>query len=702
MKKLIMIILLSSGVVLSIPDLYSQTVNPLLQEWDTPFGVPPFELIKESHFLEAYEIAMAKQIEEVDKIINQGETTFENTIEALENSFKPINKISAVFYNLVSANTNPEIQKIAQQMAPMLSSHNDNIYLNDELYAKVKTVQRIMSTKPADEKSKLLEETLKKFVRNGANLSAPEKVRLKAINAELSLASVKFGENVLGDINDSKLILTEQEHLAGLPPSVLNAAKLAAEKEGIEEGYLFTISPTSMQPFLTYAAYRPLRERLMVTHLSKGMMHDERNNIPLIQTIVKLRAEKAQMLGYNTHAHFVLEESMAKTPEKVVNFLQELWKPALAMVQNELEELQFMAKAQDEFSDIKPWDWAYYTEKLRKEKFDLSDEEIRPYFELEQTKQGMFEVINRLWGLNFNKLDNMPVYHEEVQVYEVTESNGKHVGVIYMDFHPRASKRGGAWMSSFRKQYYEGDQRIHPVVTIVCNFTRPTSDKPALLSFREVETMYHEMGHALHGLLSDVKYSSLSGTSVPRDFVELPSQIMENWIGERSVLKELALHYETKQPIPDELLDKMEASAFFNKGFVTTEYLAASFLDMEYHTLREGQVEDIEKFEKMVAENLGLPEAIPYRYRSTYFNHIFSGGYSSGYYSYIWSEILDADAFQAFKETGNLFDKETAAKFRKYILEKGGTEDPMDLYKLFRGQEPDPRPLLERRGLIQP
>jgi len=569
----------------------------------------------------------------------------------------------------------------------------------EEINAKVKSARgfRLIADGLKPEQQRLGTETLKKFQRSGAELYEADKDRLKDINSRLALLSVQFGENVLGDINEFQMIVENKRDLAGLPESAIEAAQQAAKEAGVK-GYLFTLSPPSMTPVLQYAENRSLREKIMKANLAKGATHKDRMNAPLIKEMVSLREEKARLLGYPSHAHYVLENSMSKTPENVLDLLNKLWTPALNMAEAEAKNIQMKINEEKGGFNLAAWDWAYYTEKIRKEKFDLNAEELRPYFELESVKNNMFDVIERLWGLKFKPLNNMPTYHKDVQVVEVTEANGDHLGVLYMDFFPRASKRGGAWMSSFRKQYMENGERVAPVITIVCNFTKPTASEPSLLTLREVETMYHEMGHALHGLLSNVTYSELSGTAVSRDFVELPSQIMENWATERSLLEKNAKHYKTGKPIPSELLDKVEASNKFNMGFQSVEYLAASYLDMAYHSDAGFVNSEPKEVEAKVAGQIRLPEYIPYRYKSTYFSHIFSGGYSSGYYSYIWSEVLDADAFQLFKSMGDIFSPKVAQTFRTQILEKGNTEEPDVLYRTFRGSDPDIKALLERRG----
>jgi peptidyl-dipeptidase Dcp len=683
--------------------LHAQNENPLLQPFNTPFGVPPFEIINEAHFLPAVKEGIALQQKRIDAIVqNRLKATFSNTMEALENSGEELDRINAVFSNLSSANTNPQIQAIAKEIAPLLAGHRDNILLNKELFSRIKTVYESSAAKKRDnEQRRLLEETYKRFVRNGAGLSEDKKAILREINQHLSTLSLQFGDNVLAETNGFQFFVEKEEDLAGLPEDLRQAAAKAAKDAGQEGKWLFTLHNPSIMPFLSYADNRELRRQMLTAYLNRGNQDNERNNEAIIQKLVSLRTQRARLLGYESHSAYVLEENMAKEPDQVYDLLQQLWQATLPMIMNEANDLQTLITASGEDHMPEAWDWRYYTEKLRKERYDFDDAALRPYFELKVTRDAMFDVIGRLWGLKFKKLNNMPVYHPDVEVFEVTESNGTHIGVLYADYFPRPSKRGGAWMSSYRKQEIRNGKNIRPVITIVCNFTKPVGDKPSLLSMEEVTTLYHEMGHALHGLLSNVKYRSLSGTAVARDFVELPSQIMENWVGQDAVLLQYARHYQTGEPIPQELLDKLNASRFFNMGFTTGEYLAASFLDMAYHTVSDtAVVVDVKDVEKSTSRQLQLPLFVPYRYRSTYFSHIFSGGYSSGYYSYIWSEVLDADAFDSFLEKG-LFDQATAQSFRKNILEKGGTADPMELYKQFKGKAPDTKPLLKRKGLTR-
>ncbi|MFC1557400.1 M3 family metallopeptidase [candidate division KSB1 bacterium] len=674
--------------------------NPFFSEFDTPFGVPPFDDIREDHYMRAFTEGMKQQKEEVAAITGAVDgPTFENTIETLELSGKLLTNVSNVFYNMVSANTNDRLQDIAKEVAPLLSKHSDDILLDADLFKRVKAVYDMKDDIGLTvEQEKLLDETYKGFVRGGANLDTEDQKKLRKINEELSLLTVRFGENVLKEDNNFKLVIDREEDLAGLPGSVIAGAAEAARESGEEGKWVFTLHKPSMIPFLQYSGRRELREKIFRAYINRGNNDNEFDNKNIVSQIASLRVQKAGLLGYGSHAGYVLEENMAKTPENVYDLLNRLWKPALEMAKREADELQSMIDEEGKGFELQAWDWWYYAEKMRMEKYDLDEEALRPYFKLENVRDGAFMIANRLYGVTFEEMTDIPKYLDEVKTFEVKDADGSHLGIFYVDYFPRSSKRGGAWMNSFRKQSRPEGKEIHPVICNVCNFSKPAGDKPALLSFEEVRTLFHEFGHALHGLLANTTYNSLSGTSVPRDFVELPSQIMENWAAETEVLSTFAKHYETGETIPQELIDKINNSRQFNQGFATVEYLAASFLDMDWHTLTGEGEQDVLEFETNSLRKIGLMPEIVVRYRSPYFNHIFSGGYASGYYSYIWAEVLDADAFEVFKENG-LFDAATALAFRKNILERGGTEDPMTLYKRFRGSEPQIDALLKRRGL---
>ncbi|MEZ0610807.1 M3 family metallopeptidase [Fibrella sp. WM1] len=679
--------------------------NPFFSAYTTPFGVPPFDQIKPEHFEPAIDEGIKQQTAEIATITQQKSApTFANTVEALEASGDLLRRVNTVLGNLNGANTNDQLQKIAQTVAPKLAKHSDDIMLNPVLFSRVKAVYEQRSKlKLSGDQQRLLEKMYKNFVRNGAALTGEKQERLRKINGELSVLTLKFGQNLLAENNAYTLVIDKQEDLSGLPASVVATAAEEAKRRKLEGKWVFTLQNPSIMPFLQYADNRKLREQLLRAYLERGNHNDERDNKAIMANMVAMRAEKAQLLGYDNHAAYVLEESMAQTPTKVAELLNQLWTATVPVARQEAKELQAIMDKDPAAGGAKlaSWDWRYYAEKLRKEKYALDEQELRPYFPLEGVREGIFMLTGRLYGLKFERRTDIPVYHEDATVYEVKEADGRHIGLIYMDFFPRSSKRGGAWMTSYRRQEVENGKKITPVVSIVCNFSKPTGNVPALLTQNEVSTFFHEFGHALHGLLSNVHYGSQSGTSVPRDFVELPSQIMENWAVEPEMLKLFAKHYQTGAVIPDALVDKIKQSSLFNQGFETSEYLAASLLDMSYHTLKPGQTPtDVLAFEKQAMDKIGLIDQIPPRYRSTYFQHIFSGGYSAGYYSYIWSAVLDADAFEVFKQKG-LFDPKSAQSFRKNVLERGGTEDPMTLYRKFRGAEPDIKPLLRRRGLLK-
>jgi peptidyl-dipeptidase Dcp len=705
MKKNLLILTLT-GIVLTSCKTMNKTeatteFNPLLSSFNTPYEVPPFHLIKNEHFKPAILEAIRIHQQEIDAIANTTDKpTFENTIVAFENAGQLLNRVNTIFSNLNSANTNPELQAIAKDVAPDLSKNNDNIFLNEKLFARVKAIwdaQASLNLNP--EQAKLLERKYKAFQRNGANLSDSQKERLREINKELSVLSLQYGENVLAENNDYQLIITDQKKLSGLPQEVIDAAAEEAKSKGKGDGtWVFTLQNASVMPFLQYADDRELRKEIWTAYQNRGRNNNAYNNNDNVIKLANLRAEKAKLLGYDSHAAFVLEERMAKNPENVYKLLDQLWKPALAKAKAEEADIKKMMNAEGIAGDVQPYDWRYYTEKIRKQRYDLDEQALKPYFSLENVRNGIFKVTENLYGLKYRQLTDVPKYHEDVTVWEVTEGNGQLVGILYMDMHPRASKRGGAWMTSYRKQQMVRGQRKAPVISIVCNFSKPTADAPALLTFEETTTFFHEFGHALHGLLSNVNYESLAGTSVFTDFVELPSQIMENWAAEPEVLKMYAKHYKTGEVIPDELIQKLQESATFDQGFATVEYLAASYLDLAYHTQYDPINDNTTAFEDKAMEKIGLPNSIIPRYRSTYFTHIYSGGYSAGYYSYIWSGVLDTDAFDAFKSK-SLFDPNTAESFRVHILERGGTADPMELYKNFRGSEPSIKPLLRKRGL---
>lgn len=674
--------------------------NPLLEAFNTPYGVPPFDKIKEEHYLPAFEEAIKQHKKEIEKIVNNpDEPTFENTIEALDRSGELLRRVSAIFFNLLAANTNDKMQEIAKKVSPMLSAHEDEIYMNPKLFQRIKSVYEKREKLDLNTEQKtVLEKYYQDFVRGGANLDDQKKEELKKINQRLAVLTLKFGENVLKDKNSFVLVIDKKENLAGLPENVIAAAAELAKKKGYDGKWVFTVDKPSMIPFLTYANNRALREKIFKAYTHLGNNNNEFDNKAIIKEIVNLRIKKAHIMGYKTYADFALVRNMAKTPENVYKLMDEIWKPALKKAKEERDELQKLIYEEGENFKLQPWDWWYYAEKLRKKKYALDEEMLRPYFKLDNVRKGAFYVANKLYGITFVERDDLPKYHPDVKAFEVKDANGNTIGIYYADYFPRPGKRSGAWMDAFRKEAKINGKRIIPVVYNVTNFSKPVGDKPALLSLEEVLTLFHEFGHALHELLSQCTYYRVSGTNVPIDFVELPSQFMENWAVEPAVMKVYAKHYLTGEPIPDELIEKIHNARHFNQGFATTEYLAAAYLDMDWHTLSEPADWDVNKFEQESMKKIGLIPEIVVRYRSTYFQHIFAGGYAAGYYSYIWAEVLDADAFHAFKEHG-LFDRETAEKFRKFIIEKGGSDDPMKLYVSFRGKKPSIEPLLERRGL---
>ena len=677
--------------------------NPFLNEkYGTPFEVPPFEKIKAEHYKPAYLKGIEEQKLEIRKIItNSEEPTFVNTIKALEYSGELLSKVGRVFGSLNSANTNDTLQQINKEMSPILSKHRDDISLNDTLFQRVKSVfENRDKFNLTEEEKKLLDDTYKSFVRNGASLSQEDKEKLRKINEELSLLSVQFGQNLLAETNDFKLIIDKKEDLSGLPEGLIAQAAQAGKNLKMDGKWVFTIQYPIMEPFLKYSDKRELRQKLFTGYFMKGDNDNSHDNKKIIARIANLRVERSKLLGYKSYADFVLERNMAKTPERVKEFLGQVWAAATPVAKAEAAAQQEIIKREGGKFKLEPWDWWYYSEKIKKEKYALDDELTRPYFMIDDVISGMFYVANQLYGLEFSTRNDIPKYHPDVKTYEV-KRNGQHVGILLIDNYPRASKRNGAWCGAFRGQSRDiNGKMITPVVTMVTNSTPPTDGKPSLLTADEANTLFHEFGHALHQLLSNSTYPGVSGTSVPRDFVELPSQIMEHWVLEPEVLKVYAKHYQTGEVIPADLVEKLDKASKFNTGFATVEYLAASLLDMEYHSLTEPVADiDIRAFEKAAMDKYGLIPEIKPRYRSTYFNHIWASGYAAGYYAYMWSEILDADAFQAFKETGNIFNKEVAAKFEKEILSKGGTRDPLEMYVAFRGKEPGIDALLINRGL---
>ena len=699
MKKILTIMVIATLVMTGCNKKQQTADNPFMKEWDTPYGVPPFDEIKTEHYLPAIEEGMKQQAAEIAAIVdNTEEPTFENTILALENSGSLLNKVTSVFFNLAECMNSPEMEAIAEEAMPKLSAHSDNINLSEGLFQRVKAVydqRESLNLNP--EQMRLLEETYKGFVRGGANIAPEHKGRLRDINEKLASLTLKFGNNVLKATNDYKLVVEDVNEIASLPQSVLDAALEAGNENADTKGkYVFTVHVPSMEPFLMNCSNRELRKELWTAY-STRCTSGETDNTEIINQIANLRLERAKLFGYPSHAAYVLDDCMAKTPEAVDNLLTQVWGPALAKAKEECAAYQKMMKADGINEPLQPYDWRYYSEKLRKEKYDLDDDLVRPYFSLDNVREGLFTVCNKLYGIEMRENKNIPTYHPDAIPYEVVE-NGEVIAIVYMDFFPRESKRSGAWMTNFREQYVKDGENVIPIVSLVFNFSKPTADKPALLNFDEAETMFHEFGHGLHSIFSKCTYRSLSGTNVSRDFVELPSQFLEHWVREPEVMKMYAKHYQTGEVIPDSLITKIEAAATYGQGFINTELLAASFLDMDYYEITELTDIKLPDFEDAAMAKIGLIPEIISRYKSTYFQHVFSGGYDAGYYSYTWAAVLDNDAFEPFKEKG-VFDQETAKSFRTNILEKGNTEESMVLYKRYRGQEPSIEPLLVNRGL---
>lgn len=701
MRKLTFLLILFTMAIVSCTNVEkgNSEGNPFLTDYNTPHQVPPFDLIDTTHFIPAFEAGIEQEKAQIEAIINNtDEPNFENTIVAFDQSGEILRKVS-VFYSLNSANTNPTLQRIARELNPMMSAHRNWIGLNQGLFEKIKAVYDKCETLNLDkEQMRVVEKMYRDFERNGAALPEADREELKKINEKLSMLSLTFGENLLAETNDFKLVVDNKEDLVGLPDGVISAAADAALENGMEGKWVFTLQKPSWIPFVTYSPKRELREKIYKAMYSRGNNDNEKDNKKLIAEMVQLRDQRAKLLGYENFAAYVIDDNMAKTPETVYNFLHQVWKPAIEVAKSERNEMQKIINAEGGKFKLQSWDWWYYAEKLRKQKYDLDEEELKPYFSADNVRDGIFYVSNKLYGLTFEERTDIPVYHEEVKAYEVKEADGKHVAILYIDLHPRAGKKSGAWCGAMRSGAYENGEKITPVVYIVCNFTRPVGDDPALLSWDETTTFFHEFGHALHNFFADGHYRRTS-RDVPRDYVELPSQVMENWAGEVEVLKAYAKHYKTGEVIPDELINKIQNSGHFNQGFGTVEYVAASLLDLNWHTIENAENIDVNKFEKDAMNKIGLIDEIIPRYRSTYFSHIFSGGYSAGYYVYLWAEVLDSDAFNAFKESGDLFNQELAAKFRKYCLAENGMGDGMEQYLKFRGKEPSIDALLEKRGL---
>jgi Zn-dependent oligopeptidase len=675
-------------------------MNVLNTRFDTPYNTAPFSKIKTDAFLPAFKKAIESAKHEIDQIVqNEEAPTFENTIEALDYTGEQLDRISSIFFNLNAAETSDEIQKIAQEVSPLLTEFSNDVALNTALFERVKFVYNTKESLSLTEEQKtLLDKKYKGFSRNGANLNPDQKETLRAIDKEQSQLQLTFGENILAETNRYELLITEVSDLEGLPEGAIEAAKQLAEEKD-KKGWLITLNYPSYIPFITYAKNRALRKQLAIAFGQKGFQNDPLDNQDIVLKITQLRYQRAQLLGYETHAHFVLEERMAKTPETVRNFLEDLLEKAQPAAKKEFKELEDFAKNLDNIDRLEKWDSAYYSEKLKQERFNFDDEQLKPYFKLENVIEGAFTVAQKLFGLQFIQTDIIDPYHKDVMTYKVEDSKQNLVAIFYADFFPRSGKRNGAWMTSFKSQYVKNNINERPHVSIVCNFTKPTSTKPSLLTFNEVTTLFHEFGHALHGMLANTVYPSLSGTSVAWDFVELPSQIMENWCYEKEALALFAKHYKTGESIPMELIDKIKAASTFQQGMQTLRQLSFGLLDMSWHGVDPTEINDVKQHETAAFLETQLFPDVLENCMSTAFAHIFQGGYSSGYYSYKWAEVLDADAFEYFKET-NLFDPKIADAFKTHVLSKGGTQDPLELYVKFRGQKPKAEALLRRSGLL--
>lgn len=674
--------------------------NPFFSKNVQPYGAVPFDQIKVKHYMPAFLEGINRHNKEIEAIAsNPAAPTFENTIEALDFSGALLHKVNLVFFALTESETNEEMNAIAEKITPVLSEHGDNIYLNASLFVRIKTLyEKKESLHLTREQDRLLEDYYKNFVRAGASLNAADQARLREINKDLSLLTLKYSDNVLKEVNAFRLEIDNPADLSGLPQSVIDAAAESAKAAGLTGKWLFTLRIPSLIPFLQYSDNRALREKMFKAYISKGDNNNSNDNKEIVNQIVNNRIERANLLGYPNHAAYVLDENMAKNPETVMTFLEGIWKRGLNQARKEAIDMQAVIQAEGGNFKLQAWDWWYYSEKVRKTRFNLDDSETKPYFKLENVRQGAFTVANKLYGIQFKPVKNVPVYHPDVEVFEVLDADGSYLGLFYSDYFPRPGKRSGAWMGNFGESYVRNGKATRPLVYNVGNFTKPIADTPSLLNEDEVKTLFHEFGHGLHGLLTKCNYISSGGTNVAQDFVELPSQIMENWAMHPDVLKLYAKHYQTGEIIPDSLIEKIRKAGTFNQGFMTTELIAAALLDMDWHTQVKRKTFDVDAFESMAMDSIGLMDEIVPRYRSTFFNHIFSGGYSAGYYAYLWAEVLDADAFNAFEEKG-IFDRETATSFRKNILERGDSEDPMILYRKFRGNKPNPEALLKRRGL---
>lgn len=674
--------------------------NPFFSEYTAEFKMPPFDKIKLEHYVPAFEAGIAQQKQEIEVIVACPDApTFENTILAYQNSGKLLEKVSTVFYALNSANTSPEMQEIARIVSPMTTEHRDNISMNNAFFQRIKSLYDGIGGANYDSlQRRTVEKYYSDFIRNGAGLDDSGKVKLRAINQKLSELTLKFSDNLLAETNKNfRLVVDSEADLSGLPQSIIDAAAMQAAKDSMEGKWVFTLQKPSLIPFLQYSSNRVLREKIYMGYVMRGDHDNKFDNKAIMLDIVNLRAQKAKLLGYNTFAHYAIDINMAKTPEAVYSFLNQIMPAAIATAKRDCKEMQSIIDREGGKFKLAPWDWWYYSEKLKKEKYNLEESEIQPYFLLSNVRDGMFYAANKLYGITFTQRTDLPVYHPEVEVFEVKDEKGEHLSLLTLDYHPRDGKSVGAWCGRLRGMRYENGVKVAPIVTITCNFTRATNQQPALLTWDEVTTLFHEFGHALHGFFTDGQYRRIAG-NVPRDMVELPSQVMENWAATPELLNVYAKHYKTGEPMPKELMDRMLKSVAFNEGFVTTEYIAASILDLDLHSFTEPQKVDLREFEKESMKKIGLINEIYPRYRTTYFSHI-TGGYASGYYVYLWAAVLDTDAYNAFVETGDIYNQEVAAKFRKYILAEGGDDEGMVQYRKFRGKDPSVEPLLKKRGL---
>lgn len=696
MKK----IMISAAAALALCSCSTQPENPLLAEFNTPFGVPPFEQIKPEHYMPAFELGMEQQKAEVDAIINNAEpATFENTIAALDQCGALLNKVTYVFFAQNSACTDSAMQAVSRELSPKLSKHSDDINLNPELFARVKAVYETTDTAAlTKEQKKLLSETYKGFVRSGANLDSLGQAQLRELNSEIALLQLTFSQNMLAETNAFQLFIDNEADLAGLPQSLIDNAAEAATAAGQEGKWLFTLHNPSVMPFLQYAENRDLRQKMYEGYTNRGNNNNENDNKEVVRKLVEARIKKAHLMGYQNYAAFALETRMAKNEAAVTSLFEQVWPAVVKKANEELKDIKAEIKKEGKNFEPMGWDWSYYANKAKQAKYAMDENELRPYLKLENVRDGMFLLANKLYGVTFTQIDSIPVPHPEATAFECKDKDGTHLGVLYLDFFPRASKRGGAWCGRYRNQTYVDGVRKAPIVTVVCNFSKPAAGQPSLLTADEASTMFHEFGHALHSLFADVHYYGVA--SVPRDFVELPSQIMEHWVFEPEMLNLYAKHYETGEVMPTSLVEKLEKSGKYGQGFATAEYWAAAWLDMEFHLLNElPENLDVMDFEKQIMEKIQMPKQIAPRYRTTYFNHTMGGGYTAGYYSYFWSEVLDADGYQAFKETGNIFNQEVAAKFRECVLTPGCIDDADVMYLNFRGATPNIEPVLKNRGL---